>query len=533
MTRSQPPLILFNDDGWIMGTYGPPITPEIMREKMIAPYEGSPVGVFLWSVGGHEVYDYETEIGERLGDGYGDGDLDERQRRQRDNLRYLTENHGGPVTVISRLCREAGMRFFPSVRMNEHYDIDEAAPNYGRLRRGHPELLIGHADGELPPGTLEWGIRTGLNYAEAGVRAHMLKILFELIDRFDIDGIELDFMRHPAFFRIEQAFAHRYLATDLVRRVRSRLDEAGAARGRRLELAVRVPPTLADSRRIGLDAGLWMREGLADILIAGGGFIPFETPVASFVEEARGTGCRVLGCFEALRPMLNRDEMRAAAARYWALGIDGLYFFNYYSMPNEWKREFVAELADPAKLAGGNRRYQVDRSGRELPDSQLGFSFFNAIPRAQLPVRLQETVPGRGTSLAIDLSGEDPAAAASAVLGLSFETSGDGVPAGQRTVSLAINGHRLDWEEGAAPAAAWTETRYDADWNEYPSRLAETPLEAEEQVEFAVPPSLLAPGTNRVEIALEKGDPVWLCGVRLSIRYAEDSEAAAAGAGSG
>ncbi|MCY3763458.1 MAG: hypothetical protein OXH50_19610, partial [Gemmatimonadetes bacterium] len=204
MTEPQTPLILFNDDGWIMGTYGPPITPEIMHEKMIAPYEGSPVGVFLWSVGGHEVYDYETEIGERLGDEYGDGDLDERQRRQRDNLRYLTENHGGPVTVISRLCREAGMRFFPSVRMNEHYDIDEAAPNYGRLRRGHPELLIGHADGELPPGTLEWGIRTGLNYAEAGARAHMLRIIFELIDRFDIDGIELDFMRHPAFFRIEQ-----------------------------------------------------------------------------------------------------------------------------------------------------------------------------------------------------------------------------------------------------------------------------------------------------------------------------------------
>ena len=149
MTESRTPLILFNDDGWIMGTYGPPMTPEIMRDKMIAPYEGSPVDVFLWSIGGHEVYDYETEVGERLGDGYGDGDLDERQRRQRDNLRFLTENHGGPVTVISRLCREAGMRFFPSVRMNEHYDIDEAAPNFGRLRREHPELLIGHADGEL------------------------------------------------------------------------------------------------------------------------------------------------------------------------------------------------------------------------------------------------------------------------------------------------------------------------------------------------------------------------------------------------
>ena len=63
MTESRTPLILFNDDGWIMSTYGPPITPEIMRDKMIAPYEGSPVDVFLWSIGGHEVYDYETGSG--------------------------------------------------------------------------------------------------------------------------------------------------------------------------------------------------------------------------------------------------------------------------------------------------------------------------------------------------------------------------------------------------------------------------------------------------------------------------------------
>ena len=38
--------VLSNDDGWIMGTYGPPLTPDDMRDKMIAPYAGSPVDVF-------------------------------------------------------------------------------------------------------------------------------------------------------------------------------------------------------------------------------------------------------------------------------------------------------------------------------------------------------------------------------------------------------------------------------------------------------------------------------------------------------
>jgi hypothetical protein len=72
MTMAATPRMMFNDDGWILGTYGPPLTLDIMMEKMIAPYQGSPVDVFLWSIGGHEVCDYETNIGERFGEGRDD-----------------------------------------------------------------------------------------------------------------------------------------------------------------------------------------------------------------------------------------------------------------------------------------------------------------------------------------------------------------------------------------------------------------------------------------------------------------------------
>ena len=32
----------------------------------------------------------------------------------------------------------------------------------------------------------------------------MASIVVELVSRWDVDGIELDYMRHPAFFRIEE-----------------------------------------------------------------------------------------------------------------------------------------------------------------------------------------------------------------------------------------------------------------------------------------------------------------------------------------
>ena len=58
--------VLSNDDGWILSTYGPPISIEEIRDKMVGPHAGSPIDTFVWNVGGREVFSYETEIGERF-----------------------------------------------------------------------------------------------------------------------------------------------------------------------------------------------------------------------------------------------------------------------------------------------------------------------------------------------------------------------------------------------------------------------------------------------------------------------------------
>ena len=499
--------MLVNDDGWIVGAADSPLTPQIIDDKMIGPYADSPVDVFLWSVGGHEVYDYETEVGERFGRAY--DNLDQDQQRKRDNLTALIQQHGGPVTLIGQLCRKAGLAFFPSVRMNEHYDMDEAAPNYGRLRRDHPDWLIGRPDEDMPPGGLEWGIRTGLNYACAPVRDHMAAIIFELIERFDIAGIELDFMRHPAFFRVEEAGAQAYLMSDLVARVRAKLDAVGAARGVHLDLAVRVPPTLADARRIGLDAATWVERGWVDLLIAGGGFIPFEMPIGEYVSLARGTQCRVYGCFEGLRSLLDEDQMRALAARYWARGVDGLYFFNYYSMPAAWKKRVLGQLADAAGLAHTDQCYVVDRTERERPTSQLGFSFRNAIPRAQLPVVLQKTRTSQTARLRLDIAGVEDGAPCT--LGLGFERL-----AGAEELSVAVNGQSLDWRGRRVPEKPWTRTEYDPNWNAYPSRTRQVPVQ-EDLLEFDLPAAWLRAGVNEVDIGLVEGEPLVLREVRLQL----------------
>ena len=36
-------------------------------------------------------------------------------------------------------------------------------------------------------------------------------VILETIERFDVDGVELDFMRHPGYFKVEQAISNAYL----------------------------------------------------------------------------------------------------------------------------------------------------------------------------------------------------------------------------------------------------------------------------------------------------------------------------------
>ena len=448
-TRNEP--IIFTDDAWIMSEE-PPLTPEIIREKMIRPLEGMSAALW-WSVGDHEVYHHETEVGEIVGDGYDLSELSDGSRQKAINVRHLTETAGGPVTVISSLCREAGIEFLPRVRMNSHYAYfappytETYDPGYGRYRQENPHLLIGRPGESIPEGTIDWDIRTGKDYAYPEVRDYAYSIISELFERFDVDGVEMDFNRHPGVFRREEAYQNRYLMTDLVRRVRSRLDEVGAERGRHLKLAVRVAPTLANSERMGLDVSKWMADGLVDTVVAGVGWIPFEMPIGEFVEEARGTGCAVYGCLEGLRPLVDDNALRGAAYRYWEAGADGIYLYNYFTLPPSWIRRTLPQLADPAKLKHSSKRYEADHADR-IQYGGHGGAFRNAVPAAQMPIALVETSTGRGPVVNIEVADDVETARAEemlgrCVLGVTIDNF-----APDDEVEILLNGKELPWGTG-------------------------------------------------------------------------------------
>ncbi len=506
--------IISNDDGWIMSNMRSAVTPQTIKELMVDTYEGSPIDAVSWCVGNSETYEFETEVGERSGDGF-EVFEDDRHYVAKKNLQDLTETCGGPLTEINRQFNEAGIDVFPSMRMNSHYDIPYDSPGYGNFRRRHREWLIGQPDEYISAPTIEHAIARGVDYKFPGVRDHLLAVIFELIERFGVAGVELDYFRHPAFFRPEEAYSNRYLMTDFIQRVRTRLDEVGAEQGRHLDLLVRVPPTIYDSARIGLDVERWIKEGLVDIVAAGGGFIPFEQPVREFVQAAEGTDCQILGSLEALRWALDEDVLHALAARFWDAGVDGFYLFNYFNTPNEWKRRVLGEMVDRDGLPRLNKRYELDHSDRiESKHAHVG-AFRYAVPLAQLPVILEETLPHGGSVLQMDIA--DEAGAASSVrLGLGFHQIAD-----DDELEIRVNGEPLGWDSHRMSNDGWSYHKFDG--GVYHTTMSVETVEGT-LIEFDVPPSALMKGINDVTVRLIKGQsarlkPIVLTEARLSINY--------------
>jgi hypothetical protein len=511
--------IISNDDGWITSFHKPPVTVDSMRTEMLETYRGSPVDAICWCIGDHEVYNYETDVGERL------GDSSQVYKRECDewahtNLVDLIAECGGPMTAMVQVCKEYDMDLFPSIRMNSHYHVEEDDANFGRHRRDNPHLRIGPPDEDIPIPSVEDGIRTGIDYKFYENRRHMASIICELFERWDVSGMELDFMRHPAMFRPAEAYAHRYLMTDLLRSVRRRMDEVGQERGKRLELITRVAPTLADSARTGLDVETWVKEGLVDIIEVGVGFIPFEMKIAEFVELAEGTDCQVYGSIEALRWAVDEEILAAIAQRYYRAGADGIHLFNFFNTSNEWKRRVLGGIADREKVKRLNKQYELDRSDRVESTTWHVAAFRYTIPRTQLPAYLRTTGAGDGLKLRIEIADDlDQARSEDAIdgciLGLGFASLPDG-----EQLEARLNDSPLDWAAARVSSDGWNHLEFSIGAGEYLNN-ATTVNTPGTSVEFDVDPTALREGDNIVEIRrpTEGPEPLKLINLVVKIAY--------------
>ena len=334
------------------------------------------------------------------GDFYGKGVPQELVDSGRDNLQVQVD-----------FCHQNDMEAFWSLRMNDTHDAFPKGlrTNFHRLapfKQEHPEYIMGEPSDwdTYPTGPKhQW---SSLDFSYLEVRDHILSLIREVCQGYDVDGVELDFFRAPRFFPptmegLPVEPRHLDMMTDLLRRVNTVADEVGEERGRPLLLAVRVPSRVEAARFIGLDLERWLEEDYVDLLIAGDE--PNSTMTESFVEIVKlghSHNVPVYPCIPwlfwhywafldmAVDEHRTLDEwianlycgdpkdldkpcyldvwnawegaassLRGAASNLWNAGADGIYVFNGFCGPDlgAWN-----ELGDPKALAKTDKVFGAD-----------------------------------------------------------------------------------------------------------------------------------------------------------------------------
>ncbi len=401
--------LVFNDDADLSFVVPDRAKSEALLRANVGALADTPVRTLVYCIGmGGDLLYYNTRVASRVGwrksPDETPGSLMEKRM---ENARVCLAQGADAVRTAGETAKALGLRFIPSLRMNDAHFMakpDEHAMTSEFWFKHRHEFTIKESPFAFQPayGNL-------LDYTHAAVRQLRLDTVFECLERNRdlVDGFELDFNRFQVFFPKGRAAAGAPLLTELVRRVRGRLDELARETGRPMHLFVRVPPSLADCTFAGLDVARWMAEGLVDLVspaqimtLAG------DMPIADLIALGRRHGVRVLpslyprtswrlpfpaqvaGRYTGAKPTreANLEEVRGAAASYRALGVDGFYLFNFYNAfgstrpHDDGLHRVFRDLARTENLAGQAKVYAVTKSyyhdgpgsyayGKQLPAS--------------------------------------------------------------------------------------------------------------------------------------------------------------------
>ena len=277
----------------------------------------------------------------------------------------LSDSGYSAIGIMIDRCHEQGMEFIGCFRMNDRH----GGP-VGRFISDHPEW---HLQGK--------GGGPALNFAFEPVRQEILAYMADFLGSYEVDGLELDYLRWCHMFEPGEGQQNAHLLTDFTRQARQLLDAAAHRRGySRLVLGVRVPQTLEECDYLGFDVETWIKEGLVDYVVPSDFFYTdFNAKTEDFVKLAEGTDCKI---YPAIHPVICQGNepgimdgasYRAAAQNFYAFGADGVETYNYQyhwgrrvfgTRPAHWGAHmwpaalgYLPELRDPQRLSQADRQY--------------------------------------------------------------------------------------------------------------------------------------------------------------------------------
>lgn len=265
-----------------------------------------------------------------------------------DSFGHYVLNGGDVVKVFVDRCHRTQQAAFISFRLNDAHHKEYADPKPGdkpgtsigmsvtRHYVDHPEYVFNKAS--------KRGADLVQNWLHEEVRAQKLALITELCENYDLDGLELDYMRFYSFFDTEETTLdqRRRIMTGFVQQVRAVLDRT--QRGdRRRWLCARVPCLSQGLDALGLDLRALVAAGLDMVNLSASYFTTQQMDLAAIRHQLPESAalyvemCHSIANGRKLVPgydtftfrRTTRQQYETTAHLAYARGADGVSLFNF------------------------------------------------------------------------------------------------------------------------------------------------------------------------------------------------------------
>ncbi len=308
---------------------------------------------------------------------------------------FLDRLREGGVDIIARhisAFRKRGKECWITHRISE-VDVD-MQQNPHTVKNDHPDWFIPAFD------------RLMNNMSVPELCEHKIRVLSELVEKYDIDGLDIDFERHTPILPPGKQWEMRECVTDFMRSLRRMTLEIAQKKGRVIMLSARVPDCLLGAHEDGLDVERWIDEELIDGLTLGSR--SFDVHAEEF--RALSSEIFIYGCYDPHHtvdgytfPPLSL--IHGVWHSHLSRGADGVEYFNW-SGEGKWDvidkyikkydldrvRDGYVKYAhddftganDTAFLRRADKTYPVERRG----GYPWGVGYGNMNAHSPLPMRI-------------------------------------------------------------------------------------------------------------------------------------------------
>ena len=250
--------------------------------------------------------------------------------------------------------RSIGIHPWASIRMNDIHDTDQTdAFLWSDFYKANRHLT--RASHRGPANYYE----NGLDYLYQEVRDHYMTVIEEALETFDVDGLELDWMREIYSVGIGREYEGIAVINAFMREVFARVKEAEKRWGHPIKIGVRLPDTPEKCLRLGFDFFDWVEAGIVDLIVVTPRWSSVDNnmPIDLWHRILKGKNVELAAGLEILLDAYNRRGRKylnntfetaiGSACAYLSMGADAIYFFNYMDETVPDKSVGRAVFADP------------------------------------------------------------------------------------------------------------------------------------------------------------------------------------------